>query len=285
MIIELDKSNLPLAIAELHSIAKKVELLNNNFYIASVNDPSLLGMVKAAYKTLGTIDDMKQLKGSFKAISHTDLSNEDFAKKIWEKTEKKVDLKTPDNELHLFEHLVTKKVWERKQSKKSHEWEKNHPTSTDPKISKAMINLARIPRREQSLSKQANKLFDPFCGAGGILIEAGLMGLKAEGIDIDNKQILRAEDNLKQFGQTAKLMRANAFAEKWPEIIVTDLPYGRNSKIQINFFEKFFRKVRDCKRAVVGLPSDISYPKKLVTFSTEIYIHKSLTKRIIIIEF
>ena len=43
------------------------------------------------------------------------------------------------------------------------------------------------------------EFIDPFCGAGGIVIEGALMNVKNKGSDIDSTMIKRAEANAKAF--------------------------------------------------------------------------------------
>ncbi len=56
-----------------------------------------------------------------------------------------------------------------------------------PKLARMMINLARTPETETIL--------DPFCGSGGVLMEAALMGLHAVGVDKSKKAIEDAAAN------------------------------------------------------------------------------------------
>ena len=63
------------------------------------------------------------------------------------------------------------------------------PISIHPKLSRFMVNLSMIKKNEI--------LLDPFCGTGGILIEAGLLGYKIIGNDIDNNIINGCNKNLK----------------------------------------------------------------------------------------
>jgi tRNA G10 N-methylase Trm11 len=60
--------------------------------------------------------------------------------------------------------------------------------SIPPRLAKIMINLSR--------TKESRNLLDPFCGIGGILQEAAIMGLEPRGIDIDGKCIPQAIRNL-----------------------------------------------------------------------------------------
>ena len=62
------------------------------------------------------------------------------------------------------------------------------PISLHPKIARVMVNLSSI--------KKGNSLLDPFCGTGGILIEAGLLNIKTIGTDIEKKMIEGCKQNL-----------------------------------------------------------------------------------------
>ena len=63
-----------------------------------------------------------------------------------------------------------------------------------PKIARSMINLA--PSDSWGNGKV---LVDPFCGSGGLLIEAGLIGLKSIGYDISEPILTKAKINLNYF--------------------------------------------------------------------------------------
>ena len=60
--------------------------------------------------------------------------------------------------------------------------------SISPRLSKIMINLAGLKRKQ--------KLLDPFCGIGVILQEALLFGIRVVGIDMDKNAIDGARKNL-----------------------------------------------------------------------------------------
>ncbi|MBZ0258632.1 hypothetical protein K8I31_21375, partial [bacterium] len=56
-----------------------------------------------------------------------------------------------------------------------------------PKLARMMLNLARTP--------DAETVLEPFCGSGGVLMEAALMGLHAAGVDNSPKAIQDAAAN------------------------------------------------------------------------------------------
>ena len=61
-----------------------------------------------------------------------------------------------------------------------------------PRLAKILINLSGL--------KRGDKLFDPFCGVGGIIQEALLQDIDVIGSDIDGAAIQGARQNMKWFG-------------------------------------------------------------------------------------
>ena len=150
----------------------------------------------------------------------------------------------------------------------------------DWKLTRAMINLARINDDET--------VCDPFCGTGSTLLEAQSMGIKAVGIDFDEKMCKISKDNLKANKFSAEIY--NQSYEYLDQIkfdgIVTDLPYGTASKVSEppkKIMKKFVSKIpRKAKFAIMckkGLEDDI---KLNLTKKYEIYRHKSLTRMILV---
>ena len=66
------------------------------------------------------------------------------------------------------------------------------PTSLHPQLARCCVNLTGIKKDET--------LLDPFCGTGGILIEAGLMGLNCIGGDISDWVLKKCRENIKESG-------------------------------------------------------------------------------------
>lgn len=100
-----------------------------------------------------------------------------------------------------------------------------HPSSLHPRVARALVNLGRA-RLE---------VLDPFCGTGGILLEAGLMGLRVYGMDISREMVEGTKQNLEHFGVTQYTVcegDALRIREYFPrvEAVVTDMPYGKASR-------------------------------------------------------
>jgi tRNA (guanine10-N2)-dimethyltransferase len=97
-----------------------------------------------------------------------------------------------------------------------------YPGSMSPKLARGMNNLARI--------KDGSIVLDLFCGTGGILIEAGIIGAKVVGMDIDEKMVLGTKKNLQHCNiKNYEVFQGDARNIKLPykvDAIVTDPPYG-----------------------------------------------------------
>ena len=63
-----------------------------------------------------------------------------------------------------------------------------HPGSMSPKLALCMVNLAHV--------HEADTVLDPFCGTGGILIEAGLLNTRLIGSDIEREMVEGTKLNL-----------------------------------------------------------------------------------------
>ena len=99
-----------------------------------------------------------------------------------------------------------------------------HPATMPPKLARCMVNLGR--------PKPSQLLLDPFCGIGGILIEAGLLGCRVVGCDIKPEMAKGCLRNLEFFG-ISPVGVARADARNLPfspmNCIVTDPPYGKSA--------------------------------------------------------
>jgi tRNA (guanine10-N2)-dimethyltransferase len=102
------------------------------------------------------------------------------------------------------------------------------PISLHPRLARALVNLAR--------ARAGNTVLDPFCGTGGILMEAGLMGMKPVGSDKDLKMVEGSVKNLEFFEiWGAKVIQADVGAVAdllgTVDAIATDPPYGRSTHL------------------------------------------------------
>lgn len=162
------------------------------------------------------------------------------------------------------------------------------PISIHPRIARSMVNLSKcLPK---------NKVVDPFCGTGGILIEAADMKMEVIGIDISSKMVENSIGNLKHFGFKGNISEGDVGILKEEEYdgIVTDPPYGISSssnKENIkNLLERTIQIFSDClksgQRAVIAVsnPKLIQSKDFKIIYQFEWYIHKSLTRYILVLQ-
>ncbi|WP_048165956.1 TIGR01177 family methyltransferase [Palaeococcus pacificus] len=130
------------------------------------------------------------------------------------------------------------------------------PISLHPRLSRAMVNLSRA--REEVL--------DPFMGLGGILIEAGLMGIKAYGVDIREDMVEGARGNLEFFGvkdydlRVGDATKLREIFERSFEAIATDPPYGTSATLAGREREELYRKALESMYDVLNGYLSIAFP-------------------------
>jgi len=244
---------------------------------------------KSLEETFSTIPFEEYFKETFSLRIPEQRSKEkELASIIWDALKKpKVDLKnaTTKFEIHFtkkeaFVCILQKELKQGFEERKSHKRVAPHPSSLHPKLARAMVNMLGTE----------DEIVDPFCGSGGLLIEAGLTGHRIIGYDIDEAMLERATANLHQYKLTAKLKQRDATLIKKIPYLVTDLPYGRNTRAPelTTLYDEFFKDLV-FKKAVVGFPDFIRCKKILkkhnITIVKEFpyYLHKSLKKKILVL--
>ena len=251
----------------------------------------------ALEKQIRTFDWNKHYKDSFcvRSFGKGHIQDRKIADLIWDYLKKPVvNLVDPVTSFHFYFEkdqvhcgLLIDPMTEPFEKRKAHLRPMLHPTSLHPRLARCLVNLTGI------ISK--GTIADPFCGTGGILIEAGLMDFKVIGYDIDEVMLKRSEANLKHFKVRYQLRRKDAtkIGIKY-NYIATDLPYARSSKKQdleklYSAFLKNLKKILK-KQAVVCFPSFINHKRFIKNAKLKLkaeysyYLHKSLSKKICVIE-
>ncbi|MFQ6064013.1 MAG: DNA methyltransferase [Candidatus Bathyarchaeia archaeon] len=99
-----------------------------------------------------------------------------------------------------------------------------HPSAMPAKLARCMVNLAR-PRA-------GDLVLDPFCGTASMLVEAGLIGCRLMGLDVQPHMVRGSLKNLLHYGLKPDGMVV-ADARHLPitktDCVVTDPPYGRSA--------------------------------------------------------
>ena len=329
-IFVLSREDLELAKYEVLSLLDvKKHKSFDNLLIADVEDASLfkrlaytrfiyelLFVSKNLIKDMGVFDWNSVYKKDFCVRVHDlEYSEKKLAGYIWDKVKNpKVNLVNPKTKIEFFK--VKDKVYccrlvyenkEKFEKRKAHLRPKLHPTSLHPRLARCLVNLSGV---------KEGSFIDLFCGAGGILIEAGLMGLDVVGNDLYNEMLDRAKVNLKHYKIKARLMNKDALTFKGKlDYVISDPPYGLNVPVWIrekgknrklllrkadkkerikmleSFYYKFFRNLKIVfkKKAVIALPNYIGYRKLIKKAGLKIekeftqFIHGSLTRKILVL--
>tara|TARA_Y100000296_G_C5148838_1_gene245267 strand:- start:327 stop:1328 length:1002 start_codon:yes stop_codon:yes gene_type:complete len=327
LIFKLSKHNLKLSTAEVLSIlqTKEHKLLDNFLIIDSkfdIDKVKRLAYTKSVYQLLFT-SNKKNLINKIKTYNWKSIYKSNFcvqtqnSKQITSKTiadiiwnnlvgegkTPKTKLKNSKTEIHFIftktKVIVAQLVSVNQEDfahRKPHNRPELSPTSLDPRLARAMVNL--------SGAKLNNTILDPFCGVGGILIEWGLLGGKCIGYDINNIELKKCKINLKHYkiktNQYKLINKDSLTIIKHYNYIVTDFPYGRNSKINKELKQLYSDFLKICKKTikpktiVVGVPNFINFKdiikqtkqknKYKIKHKFKIYIHKSLTKEVYVLE-
>jgi|SRR3989344_8029969 len=281
-----------------------------NFLIADIDDLkycSRLAYIHSVYEILFTANDenlrlktsfhnWSKYKGSF-AVRCSDKNIErEIALLIYNQIKKSrkpnVNLEKPDNKFEVIQlgskYYLAKHVLDTDKSYLEHfgrHRPAKHPTTMDPKLSRACINLTGLTE---------GNLLDLFCGSGGILIEAGFLGFKVTGYDLDKYVLNKAKINLKFYkikNATLEVKDALKIDKKF-DTVVTDLPYGKSTKLfertLLSLYNKFFKIIKKYvkNKIVVILPSNINYkpPHFKVIKKFTFYLNKSLSKKVYLLQ-
>ncbi|MBS7624770.1 MAG: TRM11 family methyltransferase [Candidatus Bathyarchaeia archaeon] len=171
-----------------------------------------------------------------------------------------------------------------------------HPSALTAKIARCMVNLAQ--------ARAGELLLDPFCGTGGILIEAGLIGCRTIGFDIKRFMAEGSMKNLRFFGiEPEALIVADArlppISPNSVDRIVTDPPYGTAATTMglttRELLESFFSSASDIIREggmmCIAAPKDIRVHEIGQRYGFKhleshfIYVHRRLTREVAVFRY
>ena len=252
-------------------------------------------IVKGPSETVEDMGPVEGFPGSFcvRAIGlGEDIKDmdklESTAGSVLDTEERDVDLEEPEYFFRLFStsegYFLGRRVFRNDggsfEDRRSHLRPFSSPVSLHPKLARCLVNLSEVCK--------GGSVVDPFCGTGGILLEAGMMGMEVRGCDIDEVMVEGCTENLDFYGvEEYEIMEEDAFSflewlEPGVDAVVTDLPYGKSSlkfSDTDEMVERLLESVEDnCvgklvfmldRESVAGLQSDF-----------EVYVHRSLSRYI-----
>jgi tRNA (guanine10-N2)-dimethyltransferase len=162
-----------------------------------------------------------------------------------------------------------------------------HPGVMMPRMARTLVNL--------TCSHAGEVMLDPFCGTGGILIEAEILGMHAIGSDFDPMMVDGSRQNVTQ----PDLMLADAtllpLGNHTIDAVVTDFPYGQSvcikktdtmANLYSDALDEISRVLKAGHRAVVVTHQDISEivaEHMTILQRHEQRVHKSLTRRVLVL--
>ncbi len=160
------------------------------------------------------------------------------------------------------------------------------PFVLHPRYARALVNLTGV--------SAGRTLLDPFCGTGGILMEAFLVGARSVGADLRPDVVEGCGQNLRHFGMEAALHVADV-GEILTTVgrvdgIATDPPYGRGATTRGEDLPHLLRRAFDAFHDVlrpggcvaIALPDpelmDIGRPHFVLREWHKVRVHRSLDR-------
>lgn len=195
-----------------------------------------------------------------------------------------VDLEDPDEIIKVYsygdDYVVARLVEDIDrglfEQRKNQDRPFSSPVSLDPVLARVLVNLSGVA--------PGGRLLDPFCGTGGILIEAGLCGVDVYGADVQEEMVEGARENLEEYGVISHHIREGDIGEIDSvfdtefDAVVTDLPYGQSSRSEGDPVETFLEKAGELSDEVVFMYDEPELDGLEPEF--EVYVHRNLTRYI-----
>jgi tRNA (guanine10-N2)-dimethyltransferase len=154
-----------------------------------------------------------------------------------------------------------------------------------------MVNLSR--------ARPGEYFADPFCGVGGIVIEAALIGCQVVGVDASTRMLRGVRKNVTYFGlQTSGVVKGDSRSLPFHglDAIATDPPYGRDSStrgLKVNDLIREFllgasSSIHHGAHLCISAPSEIELTDLAEDAGFEVRerhlarIHRSLTRQFVV---
>ena len=204
---------------------------------------------------------------------------------------RKVDLEHPEIELRLLvsdrvHFFLGEREIDRGQFEKRKVAERPYfsPISLHPKFARALVNM--------TLVKRGGRLLDPFCGTGGVLIEAASIGIRACGSDISPAMVEGCVLNMEHFGLPYERIVVSDIGDIADAIgkvdgVATDPPYGRATSTMREPLGELYDRAMDAIASVLdrGAMAGVVLPRpcprsdglELVSHHSQ-KVHRSLSR-------
>ncbi|MDA3856017.1 MAG: methyltransferase [Candidatus Woesearchaeota archaeon] len=299
----------------IYKFSSKNLIEDNHEILSRLTYTNILVKILSYHQNLedlkNNLPDLKEYDGKkFKVRSHksrrnfkSEISESELAKVLWNSFDNpKVDIKNFEVE---FNFIFIEDVEEFYFTVKIYENEKDYlrrmpklrpvkmPYTLKSDMARAAINLLGI---------KEGKILDPFCGIGGILLEAYDMDFEVIGNDISWNDLKYFKENFDYFyhGSDSKYKRILAdsqtkfLKDNVVDGIVTDIPYGKCSRrlgddLYNSFLKNSKQYLKKGSRMVVIYANFVEFKSLALKYFDEIlevteYINKDLTRYILVLE-
>src|SRR5437879_4752249 len=217
-----------------------------------------------------------------------------------EKTAATVDLRSPKKpgrgitarslcHLGLITHQRPKGSIHRRRPRKRAVF---HPSTMPPKLARCLVNLSEV--------RDGETFLDPFCGVGGIAIEASLLGCEVVGVDALSRMVRSARRNLAHFGlKSYGLLRGDArnLPLRSADAIATDPPYGTGASTLKSTTKDILASFLPQAKMILSPGGKVVFASPLGTGAVdlaeshgfkvfdrhELYVHRSLTREFLVL--
>jgi len=255
-------------------------------------------------KTISTAKEsfavrIKRIKKYGTDLSTLSLERE-MGSAIWKNSKANVNLETPGetilgivSEKFAIGRVLKEVDRSQYEERRPHKRPYFHPGAMLPRISRTLVNLTRV--------RPGERFLDPFCGTGGFLIEAGLIGAEVHGFDIDAEAVHGCRENLKHYGIDCRVEVHDAMKleyEDYFDAVATDPPYGISAStkglgledLYARALKSIYAVLKEGKYACIVSPKEVPVEElskdagfKVIDVHFE-RIHKSLTRKISVLK-
>lgn len=167
-----------------------------------------------------------------------------------------------------------------------------HPSTMPPKLARCLVNLSEV--------RDGETFLDPFCGVGGIAIEASLLGCNVVGVDALSRMVRSARRNLAHFGlESYGLVRGDArnIPLRVVDGIATDPPYGTGASTLESTTRDILSRFLPQAKMILSPGGKVVFASPMGTGAVdlaeshgfkvfdrhELYVHRSLTREILVL--
>jgi tRNA (guanine10-N2)-dimethyltransferase len=167
-----------------------------------------------------------------------------------------------------------------------------HPSTMPPKLARCLVNLSEV--------RDGETFLDPFCGVGGIAIEASLLGCEVVGVDALSRMIRSARRNLAHFSlKSYGLLRGDArnLPLRSADAIATDPPYGTGASTLKSTTKDILASFLPQAKMILSPGGKLVFASPLGTGAVdlaeshgfkvfdrhELYVHRNLTREILVL--